>query len=296
MEKSNPTTSYEKLIQDYILKQRRFKYLVKEIRRSIETCEYKKYGCSLNEFTKKNWNISQAQAYRYIIAAKVMDQLEEFEIQPNYVNLCKSLNNYAKTPKQLKLLWKTLLKKAGGKPYYINSSHVSKTWKEIFQNKKYSHICHYEEDVIKKIENRLPHNNITSSIPLSKTIPISPLVNPLNPPAMPVLPSTITSNISPLVKAVPLSAVPVISTPPTPNVSPLITPETSTGTVSTFVSTSTIPTTIFVPTPNSTLSISTPSFNNYNQLVSLNVPLQTTYYIQPLAENTLSQPYQIHQY
>ncbi|KAG4092793.1 hypothetical protein H8356DRAFT_1429195 [Neocallimastix lanati (nom. inval.)] len=169
MEKSIPNVSYEKLIHDYILKQKRFKYDVKQIQKSIISCDYKKKGYSLNEYVKKKWNISQKEAYRFLIAAKVMDTLDEFEIQPNYINLCKSLYNYAKTSDQLKLLWKTLLKEANGKPYCINSSHVSKTWKELCNNKKYSNICHYEDTIIKKLGTSLlnsksnNNNNINSS-------------------------------------------------------------------------------------------------------------------------------------
>ncbi|KAG4096741.1 hypothetical protein H8356DRAFT_1309411 [Neocallimastix lanati (nom. inval.)] len=200
MEQSSSNVSYEKLIQDYISKQRRFKYLVKQIQKAIESCEYKRHGYSLNEFTKKNWNISQIEAYRYIIAAKVMDQLQEFEIQPNYVNLCKSLYNYAKTPEQLKLLWKTLLNKAKGRPYYINSSHVSKTWKELYQDKKYTHICHYEESIA----------------------PLGPSVSPST---MPIRSSTSTQGISPLISSVSPSTVP-LTTPGNTTLMPSVSPST----------------------------------------------------------------------
>jgi len=46
-------------MHDYVLKQKRFKYIVKQIQKSIISCEYKNKGYSLNEYVKKKWNISQ---------------------------------------------------------------------------------------------------------------------------------------------------------------------------------------------------------------------------------------------
>jgi len=59
METPISNNSYEKLINDYVLKQKRFKYLVKQIQMTINACEYKKYGYSLSEYVKRKWNISQ---------------------------------------------------------------------------------------------------------------------------------------------------------------------------------------------------------------------------------------------
>ncbi|KAL6631913.1 hypothetical protein U3516DRAFT_838909 [Neocallimastix sp. 'constans'] len=136
----------------YFSKQRKFKCLVKRVQKAIITKEYKKQGYSLNNYVKKNWNISQAQAYRYLISAKVLDQLEEFEIQPCYERLCRSLYNCTKTTEQIKLLWRTILKNMGSNPECINTSYVTKIWKELCQDEKYSNICHYEDSIMKNVE------------------------------------------------------------------------------------------------------------------------------------------------
>jgi len=95
------------------------------------------------------------EAYRYLICAKVLDQLEEFEIKPSYERLCRSLYNNAKTSSQMKLLWSTVLIKAGGRPDFINSTHISKIWKELSQNKQYDDICHFEDNIMNKVEKSL---------------------------------------------------------------------------------------------------------------------------------------------
>jgi len=87
----------------------------------------------------------------------------------------------------MKLLWGSLLNKAQNRPDCINSSHVSKAWKELCNDKKYFHICHFEEDIMSKIEESLnkytkkirhkqinssPNNNIylKSNIPNNENI------------------------------------------------------------------------------------------------------------------------------
>ncbi|KAG4096026.1 hypothetical protein H8356DRAFT_1345318 [Neocallimastix lanati (nom. inval.)] len=92
------------------------------------------------------------EAYRYVISAKIIDQLEEFNIQPYYERICRALYNCAKTPSQLKLLWGSVLQSAENKPDNINSSHVIKMWKKLCRDKKYSKICHYEDEIINKVE------------------------------------------------------------------------------------------------------------------------------------------------
>jgi len=76
------TTFFENPLNIYLSKQRKFKNLVKNVQKSLKSKEYKQQGYSFDEFIKKKWNISKAQAYRYLISAKVIDQLEEFDIQP----------------------------------------------------------------------------------------------------------------------------------------------------------------------------------------------------------------------
>ncbi|KAG4087283.1 hypothetical protein H8356DRAFT_960907 [Neocallimastix lanati (nom. inval.)] len=142
-------------VSSQIEKQRAFITLIKDIQVSLNSKEYKKQGYSFNEYVKMKWNISQAQAYRYLICGKVLDQLEEFEIKPSYERLCKALHDVAKNPIQMKLLWSTILMKSKNKPEFINSNYVAKVWKELCKNEKYSHICNYENDLMAKVESSL---------------------------------------------------------------------------------------------------------------------------------------------
>jgi len=136
----------------YFERQQKFVSLVRDIQFSLNSKAYKNQGYTFNDYIRMRWNLSQAQAYRYLISAKVLDQLEEFNVQPCYERLCRSLYKVAKKPDQIKLLWSTILRKAGGRPDCINSTHVKDIWKELCQNSKYNHICHYEDDLIEKIE------------------------------------------------------------------------------------------------------------------------------------------------
>eukprot|EP00833_Pecoramyces_ruminatium_P007767 jgi/Orpsp1_1/1181799/evm.model.c7180000078687.1 len=97
------------------------------------------------------------KAYRYLICGKVLDQLEEFDIKPAHESICKSLHAVAKSQVQMKVLWFTILNKTGGRPDCINSTHINQYWKELCMNKKYSNICHYqnEKDIMSKIEKSL---------------------------------------------------------------------------------------------------------------------------------------------
>jgi len=85
----------------------------------------------------------------------VIDQLEEFEIQPCYERICRSLYNCAKTLNQMKLLWGSVLQTAGNRPDCINSSHVNKMWKKLCADKKYDKICHYEDEIMNRVERSL---------------------------------------------------------------------------------------------------------------------------------------------
>eukprot|EP00833_Pecoramyces_ruminatium_P006439 jgi/Orpsp1_1/1180471/evm.model.c7180000073546.1 len=149
-------------IDAYLKKQNSFKILVKDVQFSLQSKEYKNLNCSLDEFVKMKWNISKylVKAYRYLISAKVIDQLQEFEIQPCYERICRALFNVAKTQKQMKLLWSSILKSAGNRPDSINSSHVKKMWKILCNDKKYSKICHFEDEIMNKVEKSLnKHSN-----------------------------------------------------------------------------------------------------------------------------------------
>jgi len=59
----------------------------------------------------------------------------------------------------MKLLWSTILKKTDNKPEYINSNYISKVWNELCKNEKYSHICHFEDDIMTKVEKSLNHHS-----------------------------------------------------------------------------------------------------------------------------------------
>jgi len=146
----------------YIKKQNSFVALVKSIQYYLQTKEYKQYNYSLDEFVKMKWNISKAQAYRYLISAKVIDQLQEFQIKPCYERICRALYNVAKTPKQMKLLWGSILKSAGNRPDCINSSHIKKMWKKLSEDKKYDKICHFEDEIMNRVENASNKNSSES--------------------------------------------------------------------------------------------------------------------------------------
>ncbi|KAG4097471.1 hypothetical protein H8356DRAFT_1394101 [Neocallimastix lanati (nom. inval.)] len=142
-------------IYNYIEKQKQFLIQVKSIQYDITKKDYKKQGYSFTDYVKSKWNISKAQAYRYLISAKVLDQLKEFDILPNYERLCRSLNSVTETPQQIKLLWGTIVKRYRNTPDNINSSMISKVWKELYNDKKYFHICHIDKKFNDKIEQTL---------------------------------------------------------------------------------------------------------------------------------------------
>ncbi|KAL6631914.1 hypothetical protein U3516DRAFT_775570 [Neocallimastix sp. 'constans'] len=75
------------------------------------------------------------KTYRYLISAKVLDQLEEFEILPCCENLCRFLYNCTETPEQIKLLWRTVINNMGSNPESINVSYVRQIWNEFFQKR-----------------------------------------------------------------------------------------------------------------------------------------------------------------
>jgi len=55
----------------------------------------------------------------------------------------------------MKLLWSTILLKVNNKLDLITTSLVGRVWKNICHDKRYSHICKYEEDIMNKIDNYL---------------------------------------------------------------------------------------------------------------------------------------------
>jgi len=59
---------------------------------------------------------------------------------------------YAKTPQQMKLLWSSILLNVNNRLDIITTTLVGKVWKDICHDKRYSHICKYEEDIMNKID------------------------------------------------------------------------------------------------------------------------------------------------
>ncbi|ORY85273.1 hypothetical protein LY90DRAFT_198565 [Neocallimastix californiae] len=143
----------ESQLSIYLKKQKSFISLVNNIQNGLNSKEYRKHGYTFGAYVKKNWNISKAQAYRYIISAKILDQLKEFEILPNYERLCRTISTITKTPDQVRLLWKNVLRKVENRLNEISSSFIIKVWKELCQNEKYNHICHVENEAMKKLMN-----------------------------------------------------------------------------------------------------------------------------------------------
>ncbi|ORY84536.1 hypothetical protein LY90DRAFT_220823 [Neocallimastix californiae] len=131
----NKNIESENSHNSYFSKQRQFKSLVKNIQKDIISKEYEKQGYSFKSYVRRTWNISQIQTYRYLISAKVLDQLEEFEILPCCENLCRFLYNCTETPEQIKLLWRTVINNMGSNPESINVSYVRQIWNEFFQKR-----------------------------------------------------------------------------------------------------------------------------------------------------------------
>jgi len=52
----------------------------------------------------------------------------------------------------MKLLWSSILLKVNNRLDLITTTLVGKVWKDICHDKRYFHICHYEEDIMNKID------------------------------------------------------------------------------------------------------------------------------------------------
>jgi len=52
----------------------------------------------------------------------------------------------------MKLLWSSILLKVNNRLDLITTTLVGKVWNDICHNKRYFHICHFEEDIINKID------------------------------------------------------------------------------------------------------------------------------------------------
>ncbi|KAL6631675.1 hypothetical protein U3516DRAFT_656623 [Neocallimastix sp. 'constans'] len=162
----------------YLRKQKKFKSLVENIQTAVSSKDYRKHGYTFNSYVKKNWNISKAQAYRYLISAKILDQLKEFKILPNYERLCKTISNITKTEEQVKLLWKTVLRKVENRLDEISTSLITNVWKELCRDEKYDYICHIEKNIIEK--NEVIENKYSESKMFYETEFISKVINSNN--------------------------------------------------------------------------------------------------------------------
>ncbi|OUM61623.1 hypothetical protein PIROE2DRAFT_12317 [Piromyces sp. E2] len=79
---------------------------------------------NLKSFYLEKQNKFISLAYRYLLCAKVIEKLKEYEIKPSYERL-----------------------------HNIITSNINKYWtEELCMNKQYSHICHYEDNIISKVE------------------------------------------------------------------------------------------------------------------------------------------------
>lgn len=70
----------------------------------------------------------------------------------------------------MKLLWESVLESAGNRPDCINSSHVTKMWKKLCMDKKYAKICHYEDEIMTKVERYLNNSKERRNRQLNKNI------------------------------------------------------------------------------------------------------------------------------
>jgi len=108
----------------------------------------------------------------------------------------------------MKLLWGTILKKANNKLDIITSPYVAKVWKELCKDKKYANICHYEEDIMVKVEEyvtkhskdaKIKQINNTNTQTTKKIAPkilkVKINTEEVNKNSLPVVPSNDTINI-----------------------------------------------------------------------------------------------------
>ncbi|KAL6594757.1 hypothetical protein U3516DRAFT_672396 [Neocallimastix sp. 'constans'] len=100
-------------------------------------------------------------SYRYLISAKVLDQLEEFEIQPSYERLCRSLHSCAKTTQQMKLLWRTILNIVGTSPDNI-----------MIEKNTHNNNLLSPTDSIISFSYNTDNNNIIKNVETQNNIPI----------------------------------------------------------------------------------------------------------------------------
>ncbi|KAL6604394.1 hypothetical protein U3516DRAFT_640047 [Neocallimastix sp. 'constans'] len=119
--------------EEYIKKQEKFK---RTVMGAYDICSKKLYKATdptLEDYFRRKWKISRAQVYRFLDAAAVLKQLDEFKYQPSHERLCRTLKQHAKIPKHMKMLWSKVLESAGDRLTSINSALVASVWNDMIK-------------------------------------------------------------------------------------------------------------------------------------------------------------------
>jgi hypothetical protein len=123
--------NFSREIYIYHKKQEKFKNTVMGVHTIVSKKLYRLSDLTLEEYFRNRWKISRAQVYRFLDAAEVLKQLEDFTFLPSHELLCRTLKQHAKCTEHIKILWKTVLNKVDDHLTSINSSLISNTWLEL---------------------------------------------------------------------------------------------------------------------------------------------------------------------
>jgi len=128
--------NFSREVYIYHKKQERFKKTVMGVHTIVSKKLYRLSDLTLEEYFRSRWKISRAQVYRFLDAAEVLKQLNEFTFLPSHELLCRTLKQHAKCPEHMKILWESVLSKVGDHLTSINSSLISSTWMELIKDGK----------------------------------------------------------------------------------------------------------------------------------------------------------------